>query len=145
MGTAADNGKRGAGGPAKKSRARDPRAVAKSPSAGKKAEDGVAFATASFLADLRLADGADRVLASLAMLVAEKIESAPAYALPKYASALRELLADLQRVERDERFEHKVAAAHAEHEAGVRRQKALLAELGVPDVTPEEVGRRSSA
>jgi hypothetical protein len=29
-----------------------------------------------------------------------------------------------------------VAAADAEHEAGVRRQKALLAELGVPDVSP---------
>jgi hypothetical protein len=114
-------------------------AVIKSPSAGKKAQSGVAFATASFLADLRLNDGADRVLASLAMLVAEKIESAPAYALPKFASALRELLGDLQRVERDERFEHKVAAAKAEHEAGVRRQKALLAELGVPDVNPNDL------
>jgi hypothetical protein len=41
------------------------------------------------------------------MLVAEKIESAAAYAVPKYAAALRELLGDLQRVERDERFEHK--------------------------------------
>jgi len=99
----------------------------------------------NWLADLRLADGADRVLASLATLVAEKIESAPAYALPKCASALRELLGDLQRVEREERFEPKLAAGRAEHEAGVRRQKALLAELGVPDVTPEEVGRRSSA
>jgi hypothetical protein len=33
----------------------------------------------------------------------------------------------------------KVAAAKAEHEAGVRRQKALLAELGVPDVSPNDL------
>ena len=35
--------------------------------------------------------------------------------------------------------ERKLAAGRAEHEAGVRRQKALLAEIGVPDVTPEEL------
>ena len=39
--------------------------------------------------------------------------------------------------------EHKkrVAAAKKEHEAGVRRQKKLLRELGVPDLSPEEIGR----
>lgn len=53
--------------------------------------------------------------------------------------ALRDLLGDLQLVERDKRFEHKVAAAKAEHEAGVRRQKAVLAELGVPNVSPDDL------
>jgi hypothetical protein len=33
----------------------------------------------------------------------------------------------------------KVASQRAEHEAGVRRQKALLAELGVPDVSPDDL------
>jgi hypothetical protein len=39
--------------------------------------------------------------------------------------------------------EHKkrVAAARKEHEADVRRQKKLLRELGVPDLSPEEAER----
>jgi ferric-dicitrate binding protein FerR (iron transport regulator) len=43
--------------------------------------------------------------------------------------------------------EHKkrVAAAKKEHEAGVRRQKKLLRELGVPDLSPEEVTERARA
>jgi hypothetical protein len=41
--------------------------------------------------------------------------------------------------------EHKkrVAAAKREHEAGVRRQKKMLRELGVPDLSPEEVTERA--
>jgi serine/threonine protein kinase len=45
-----------------------------------------------------------------------------------------------------ERFlrEWRIAAAleHPHHEAGRRRQKELLAELGVPDVNPDELRRR---
>jgi hypothetical protein len=37
----------------------------------------------------------------------------------------------------------RVAAAKKEHEAGVRRQKKLLRELGVPDLSPEEVTERA--
>ena len=37
----------------------------------------------------------------------------------------------------------RVAAAQREHEAGVRRQKKLLRELGVPDLSPEEVTERA--
>jgi hypothetical protein len=45
----------------------------------------------------------------------------------------------------DEAVEHKkrVAAAKREHEAGVRRQKKLLRELGVPDLSPEEVTEKA--
>jgi hypothetical protein len=39
----------------------------------------------------------------------------------------------------------KVAAAHREHAAGVAREKKLLRELGVPDLTPEEVTERARA
>jgi hypothetical protein len=41
--------------------------------------------------------------------------------------------------------EHKkrVAAGKREHAAGVRRQKKLMRELGVPDLSPEEVTRRA--
>lgn len=41
--------------------------------------------------------------------------------------------------------EHKkrVAAARKEHEAGVRRQKKLLRELGIPDLSPEEITERA--
>jgi hypothetical protein len=41
--------------------------------------------------------------------------------------------------------EHKkrVAAAKREHAAGVRRQKKLMRELGVPDLSPEEVSERA--
>ena len=39
----------------------------------------------------------------------------------------------------------RVAAAKREHEARVRRQKKLLRELGVPDLSPEEVTERARA
>ena len=39
----------------------------------------------------------------------------------------------------------RVAAAKREHAAGVRRQKKLLRELGVPDLSPEEVTDRARA
>jgi hypothetical protein len=39
----------------------------------------------------------------------------------------------------------KVAAAKREAEAGARRQRELLASLGVPDLTPEEVTREPAA
>jgi hypothetical protein len=41
--------------------------------------------------------------------------------------------------------EHKkrLAAVKKTHEAGVRRQKELLKSLDVPDLSPEEVTRRS--
>ena len=44
---------------------------------------------------------------------------------------------------RDEEAEVRLANKRAEHEAGVRRQKALLAELGVPDVSPDEITERA--
>jgi hypothetical protein len=37
----------------------------------------------------------------------------------------------------------RLAAVRAEAEAGRRRQKALLTELGVPDLSPEEVTERA--
>ena len=45
--------------------------------------------------------------------------------------------AELEALEEEQR--KRVTAAKAEHEAGVRRQKALLAELGVPDVSPNDL------
>ena len=45
-------------------------------------------------------------------------------------------LKELEKVARKRR-----AAAKREHEAGVRRQKELLRELGVPDLSPEEIAR----
>jgi len=39
----------------------------------------------------------------------------------------------------------RVAAREEGHEAGVRRQKDLLRELGVPDVSLEEVTERAPA
>jgi hypothetical protein len=97
---------------------------------------------AGFLADLRL-EGPQRVLGSLALELAEALEEAPGYSKARLARELRGLVSELHRAEserrRDEETEVRLANKRAEHEAGVRRQKALLAELGVPDVTPEEL------
>jgi hypothetical protein len=102
--------------------------------------DGIAFAVAGFLADLRL-EGPQRVLGSLALELAEALEEAPGYSKARLARELRELVSELHRAEserrRDEEAEVRLANKRAEHEAGVRRQKALLAELGVPDVSPD--------
>jgi hypothetical protein len=109
--------------------------------------DGIAFAVADFLADLRL-EGRQRVLGSLALELAEALEEALGYSKARLARELRELVNELHRTEtewrRNEAFEVKVASQRAEHEAGVRRQKALLAKLGVPDVPLKEVQRRSA-
>ena len=43
--------------------------------------------------------------------------------------------AELER-RRDEGLDEKLAIRSSEHAAAVRRQKKLLAELGVPDVSP---------
>jgi hypothetical protein len=62
------------------------------------------------------------------------------------ARELRELVSEPHRAEselrRNEAAEVKVASQRAEHEAGVRRPMALLAELGVRDVPVEEIQRR---
>jgi hypothetical protein len=101
--------------------------------------DGIAFAVADFLADLRL-EGPQRVLGSLALELAEALEEAPGYSKARIAHELRELIGELHRGElerrKDEGAVRKLASRSAEHEAGVLRQKALLAELGVPDVNP---------
>jgi hypothetical protein len=102
---------------------------------------GVAFATARFLAGLDL-EGARSVLAAVALMLAERVEGAPAYAVPKYAAELRVLLAELGAAAREQELERGRATVRANHEAGRRRQKELLAELGVPDVNPEELRRR---
>jgi hypothetical protein len=53
-------------------------------------------------------------------------------------AALQAELRGLETVQRK-----RVAAARKAHAAGVRRQKALLRELGVPDVSAEEVTERA--
>jgi hypothetical protein len=53
-------------------------------------------------------------------------------------AALQARLKELEVVHRE-----RVAAAKREHEAGVRRQKKLLRELGVPDLSPEEITERT--
>jgi hypothetical protein len=109
--------------------------------------DGITLAVAGFLADLRL-EGSQRVLGSLALELAAALEEAPGYSKARLARELRELVGELSRVElerrRDEGAMRKLASRSAEHEAGVRRQKALLAELGVPDVMPDGVGRNAA-
>ncbi len=116
--------------------------------AAKRQPAGIAATTSEFLDGLRL-DGAHGVLGSLALELAAALEEAPGYSKARLAHELRELVGELHRAELERRREEGAVAAiarkSAAHEAGVRRQKALLAELGVPDVTPEEVGRRSSA
>jgi hypothetical protein len=52
---------------------------------------GIAYAVASFLADLRLS-GSEAVLGSLALSLAEAMEEAPLYARGKLARELREVL-----------------------------------------------------
>jgi hypothetical protein len=69
-----------------------------------------------------------------------------------YASRKDELHARRQAVREVERevalkalepiHRERVAAAKREHTAGVRRQKKLLRELGVPDLSPEETTAR---
>lgn len=104
--------------------------------------DGIAFAVADFLADLRL-EGPHCVLGSLALELAEALEESPGYSKARLARELRELVSELHRAESElwgnEAAEVKVASQRAEPEAGVRRQKALLAELGVPDVSPDDL------
>jgi len=61
------------------------------------------------------------------------------------ASAVREAARQARLKELEEVHREKVAAAKREHEAGVRRQKKPLRELGVPDLSPEEVSERARA
>ena len=93
----------------------------------------IAAPTSEFLGGLSL-DGAQGVLGSLALELATALEEAPGYSKARLARESRELVGELSRAElerrRDDRAARKMARTSAEHEAGVRRQKALLAELG---------------
>lgn len=59
--------------------------------------------------------------------------------------AVREAAWQARLKDLEEMHREKVAAAHREHAAGVARQKKLLRELGVPDLSPEEVTERARA
>jgi len=108
----------------------------------KKSRLTISFAVAEFLAELPL-DGGERVLGSLALELATALEEAPGYSKARLAHELRELVGELSRAEverrRDEGAVGAMAKRSADHAAGVRRQKALLAELGVPDVSPNDL------
>jgi hypothetical protein len=56
--------------------------------------------------------------------------------------AVREAARQARLKELEVGHREKVAAAKREQEAGVRRQKKLLRELGVPDWSPEELAER---
>jgi hypothetical protein len=66
--------------------------------AQEKSSGGIAFAVASFLANLRLS-GSEAVLGSLALSLAEAMEEAPLYARGKLARELREVIASLAEAE----------------------------------------------
>ena len=66
----------------------------KSPSS----QDGITFAVKDFLAGLRLT-GSERVLAALAIALAEAMDAAPGYAKGKIAHELREVLEVLAKAE----------------------------------------------
>jgi hypothetical protein len=96
---AKDNGKRGGGVASKRATTQDSSPVRKFPSvAEKKSQDGISFAVTDFLAGLRLS-GSERVLGSLAIALAEAMDSAPGYAKGKLARELREVLALLAQAE----------------------------------------------
>ena len=67
------------------------------------------------------------------------------YASRARRDAVREAAWQTRLKELEEVHREKVAAAKREHEAGVRRQKKPLRELGVPDLSPEEVSERARA
>jgi hypothetical protein len=74
----------------------------------------VKVATAAYLAELRL-EGAQKPLASLAMVLAESLEAAPEYARARLAKELRDLLTDLEalQVRESELAERRAARARA--------------------------------
>jgi hypothetical protein len=59
--------------------------------------------------------------------------------------AAREAAWQAELKELEVKHRKRVAAASEAHEAGVRRQAKLLRELGVPDLSPEEVTKRARA
>jgi hypothetical protein len=63
--------------------------------ARKRAEDGVTGAVDAYLGELRL-EGAQRPLASVALLLAESFEAAPPYARARLARELHDLLTELE-------------------------------------------------
>jgi hypothetical protein len=94
--------KRGARGRSKNGAAQDSSPVRFPPSVTEKKSspsvDGISFAVTDFLAGLRLS-GSERVLGSLALALAEAMDSAPGYAKGKLARELREVLALLAQAE----------------------------------------------
>jgi hypothetical protein len=61
-------------------------------------QDGITFAVTAFLADLRLS-GSERVLGSLAIALAEGMDSSPPYVKARLAKELREILTELAKAE----------------------------------------------
>jgi hypothetical protein len=81
--------------------------------------------------------------------LAAALEEAPGYSKARLAHELRELVAELFRVESERRREEeavrRVASRSAEQAAGVRRQKAFLASIGVADVSPDDLATRPAS
>jgi hypothetical protein len=65
------------------------------------------------------------------------------YELHAKRDAVREAAWQAHLKEREKESRKRVAEAKKLHAAGVRRQKKLLRELGLPDVSPEEVTERA--
>jgi len=124
---------------------RTPSPVPEFPRAVKKDPPTISFAVSEFLAELPL-DGGERVLGSLALELTAALEKAPGYSKARLATSCVSWSGSCPQAEMERRREEAtveaIARKSAEHEAGVRRQKALLAELGVPDASP--VGRGAS-
>ena len=102
----------------------------------------ISFAVSEFLAELPL-DGGERVLGSLALELTAALEKAPGYSKARLATSCVSWSGSCPQAEMERRREEAtveaIARKSAEHEAGVRRQKALLAELGVPDASRSDV------
>lgn len=99
MSRAKDNGKRGDGGRSQRATSEDSSPVSIPPSvAQKKNQDAITFAVTAFLADLRLS-GSERVLGSLAIALAEGMDSSPPYVKARLAKELREVLTELAKAE----------------------------------------------
>ena len=80
---------------------------------------------------------------SLAILLAESLEAAPPYARSALSRSLVEVIARLEEGENDRRREAeselRIAQARVRREEGNRRQREMLAGLGVPDVDPAQL------
>ena len=86
----------------------------------KKADGGVAGEVAAYLGGLRL-EGAQKPLASAALLLAESLEAAPAYARARLARELHDLLTELE------------AQAARESDLAVRRNQRARERAWVAD------------